>query len=113
MAEKFPTLITLKWLFSSVNGLVFDECQILPKHLPIFLALRDSFCGMNFLMLEEVFVKVKGGLAFGTFIALPSVGLLMLTETKGAAETLATLVTLVGFSTCVGFLLLNRLRGVT
>lgn len=64
---------------------------------------------MNFLMLEEVFAKVESHLAFGTFIALPSVGLLMLSKTKGSAETLATLVTLVGFTTCVGFLLLYKL----
>lgn len=113
MAEEFPTLVTLKLLFSGVNGLVFDERQVLPKHLPTFLALRGSFCGVNFLMLEKIFVKVEGGLAFGTFIALLSVGLLMLSETKGAAEMLATLITLVGFSTCVSFLLLNRLRAVT
>lgn len=64
---------------------------------------------MNFLMLEEVFAKVESHLAFGTFIVLPSMGLLMLSKTKLSAKTLATLVTLVGFTTCVGFLLLHRL----
>lgn len=113
MAEEFPTLVTLKWLFSSVNRLVFDERQILQKHLPTILALRSSFCSMNFLMLEKVFVKVKGGLAFGTFVAFPSVGLLMLNETKGTAETLTTVITLVGFGNCVGFLPLDRPRAGT
>lgn len=68
---------------------------------------------MNFLMLEEVFVKVEGGLAFDTFIAFPSVGLLMLNKMKVSAETLATLITLVGFTNSMGFLLFNRLRDKT
>lgn len=64
---------------------------------------------MNFLMMDEVFAKVESCLAFGTFVAFPSVGLPMLSKTKDSAETPATLVTLVGFTTCVGFLLLHRL----
>lgn len=64
---------------------------------------------MNFLMLEEVFVEVEGGLAFDTFVVFPSVGLLMLNKMKGSAETLATLITLVGFMNSVGFLLFNNL----
>lgn len=55
-------------------------------------------------MLEEAFVQVEGGLAFDTFIAFPSMGLLMLNKMKGSAETLATLITLVGFMNSVGFL---------
>lgn len=68
---------------------------------------------MNFLMLEEVFVKVEGGLACDTFIMFPSVGLLMLNKMKGSAEALATLITLVGFMNSVGFLLSNKLRDKT
>lgn len=66
---------------------------------------------MNFLMLEEVFTQVEGCLARGTFIAFPSVGLLMPSEMEGPSETLATLVTLVGFTSWVG-LMLHRLRAM-
>lgn len=92
-----------------MNGLVFGEQHALPEGLPAFLTLRGSFRSMGFLMLEEVFAEVEGRLAFGTFIAFLSVGLLMLGEVKGLAETLATLVTFVGLIICMGFLVLSRL----
>lgn len=92
-----------------MNGLVFSEQRALPEGLPAFLMLRGSFRSMGFFMLEEVFAEVEGRLAFGTFIAFLSVGLLMLGEVRGLAETLARLVTFVGLITCIGFLLLSRL----
>ena len=68
---------------------------------------------MDFLMREELYVKVEGGLAFGTFIAFLHVGILLLSKMNGLAETLARLIALVGFTSIVGFLLLNRLGART
>lgn len=109
MAEGFPTLVTLIRLFSGVNRLVFEEQGVLPEGLPALLTFKYPFWSMDFLMLEEIFIKVEGRLAFGTFIAFPSVGLLMPGEVKCLTETLATFFTFVGFATWVGFLMLNRL----
>lgn len=64
---------------------------------------------MDFLVLEEVFPEVEGHLAFGTFVELLGMGLLMLSKMKGLAETLATLITSVGLTTRMGFLVLSRL----
>lgn len=64
---------------------------------------------MHFLMSKEVFFEIEGCLAFGTFVVFPGMGLLMLSKTKDSAETFATLITFVGFTTCRGFLTLNRL----
>ena len=99
MAEEFPTLIALIRFFSSVNRLVFDKQGASPEGLPALLTHSSRFCSMNFLMLEEVFVKVEDRLASGTFVAFPSVGFLMPGEMKGSAETLATFITFVGFTT--------------
>lgn len=94
-----------------MNRLVFDEQQASPEGLPTLLTLGGSVRSMDFLVLEEVFTEVEGRLAFGTFIAFPGVGLLMLSKMKGSAETLATLATSVGLTPCVGFLMLSR-RGL-
>lgn len=113
MAEGFPTLITLIRLFSSVNRLVFNEQGPSLEGPPTVLTLGGRFHGVSFLMLEKVFFKVEGRLAFGTFIAFPSVGPLMVSERKSSAETLATFVTFGGFPPGVGFLVLHRLCFVT
>lgn len=76
MAKGFPTLITLIRLLCSVNRLL-DKQRALPAGLPTLLILSVHLCSMNFLMLEEVSVGVEGCLAFGTFVAFLSMGLLM------------------------------------
>ena len=96
MAKGFLTLITLIRLLCSVNRLLLDKKGALLAGLPTLLILRDHFCSMNFLMLEEVSVGVEGCFAFGTFIAFLSMGLLMHREMKGLAKTLATFFTIVG-----------------
>lgn len=108
MAKGFLTLITLIRLLCSVNRLLLDKKGALLAGLPALLILRDHFCSMNFLMLEEVSVGVEGCLAFGTFIVFLSMGLLMHREMKGLAKTLATFFTIVGF-TWGWFMTLKRL----
>lgn len=108
MAKGFPTLITLIRLLCSVNRLLLDKTGALPAGLATLLILSGHFCSMNFLMLEEVSVGVEGCLAFGTFVAFLSMGLLMHREMKGLAKTLATFITIVGF-TWVWFMTLKRL----
>lgn len=108
MAKGFPTLITLIRLLCSVNRLLLDKQGALPAGVPTLLILRVHLCSTNFLMLEEVSVGVERCLAFGTFVAFLSMGLLMQREMKGLAKTLATFVAIVGF-TWGWFMTLKRL----
>ena len=91
-----------------MNRLLLDKKGALLAGLPTLLILSDHFCSMNFLMLEEVSVGVECCLAFGTFTAFLSMGLLMHREMKGLAKTLATVFTIVGF-TWGWFMTLKRL----
>lgn len=109
MTEAFPTLVALIRFFSSVNRLVFDKQGASPEGLPALLTHSRLFCSMNFLMLEEVFVKVEDCLASGTFVEFPSVSFLIPGEMKGSAETLTIFITFVGFATWGWFVTLNRL----
>lgn len=96
-----------------MKGLVFNEQRTLPKSLPALPTLRGSFCSVSFLMLDEVFSQAEGRLALGTFIAFPSVGLLVPNKMKDPGESLAAFVTVVGLTICVSFLMLTRLCVMT
>lgn len=112
MAEGFPTFITFIRLLFCTHRLVPEAWRALPGGLSGLLASAGSSWSVNFLVQAEVFLEPEGGLALGTFVALPSVRLLTLGETKGSAETVPALITLAALPTCVGSGTLCRLRAV-
>jgi hypothetical protein len=59
---------------------------------------------MGFLVLEEMFPKLEGGLAHGAGIAFLDVGLLVPSEMEGPGESQATHVAFVGFNNSQRFL---------
>ena len=81
MAKGFLTLITVIRLLCSVNRLLLDKKGALLAGLPALLILRDHFCSMNFLMLNEGWVVAEG---FSTFITL--VGFFLVVDSHMLSE---------------------------
>lgn len=79
-----------------MNSLVTNECGVVPKEFPTFIALKRPFSGVNFLVLNKVKLSNEGHPTFAAFIrSYSSVDLLVLGKDLFLAEGFPTLSALV------------------